>query len=243
MTETLETILRDGFILVFNSETLDVVETARALQEAGVRNMEVTCRIKDAPGKLRALKKALPKFKAGAASLLDVDRRPPGLPSVKEMVDAGADFLVSAVNFRPQTYRDHGGRLPIIPGCGSANEIVTQHQLGANLCKLFPAAQLGGPKFLEAIDPAIHRRVSVMPTGGTTEANIPDYVAAGALVLGGSFSMLSKEEQSDYGRLAAGFKRVKALIDAKRAAKYPALDFKTADLTAFSTLTGRDFNA
>ncbi|MHC4302239.1 MAG: hypothetical protein ACYS7Y_33690 [Planctomycetota bacterium] len=42
---TVGTLLRDGLILVFNQDKLDVVETAKALIEAGVNNMEVTCRI------------------------------------------------------------------------------------------------------------------------------------------------------------------------------------------------------
>ena len=43
---TITTLLRDGLILVFNQDKLDVVKTAEALIKAGVNNMEVTCRIK-----------------------------------------------------------------------------------------------------------------------------------------------------------------------------------------------------
>lgn len=256
LTGTLETLLRDGFVLVFNSETLDVVETGRALIAAGMRNMEVTTRIPGAAGKLGALKRALPGFKAGVASLVDHPRvrarlsaRAAGsAPSVEEAIDAGADFLVSAANFRPETYRAHAGRLPIIPGCGSATEIAAQYDLGANLCKLFPAAQLGGPKFLAALDPAIHRLISVMPTGGVGIENIPDYIAAGALIVGGTFGMAPREalaaaEAGDYAPLAAALRRIKETIDACRAKRYPGLDFKTASLARLEASTGRSFNA
>src|SRR5437899_4040243 len=94
---TLETLVRDGFLLVYNSETLDIVETAKALQKAGISNMEVTCRIRDAAGRLRRLKRELPEFKAGAASLMDFPRArerfnrrsddpTKALPDVAEMV-------------------------------------------------------------------------------------------------------------------------------------------------------------
>ena len=48
VSSTLTTLVRDGFILVYNSETLDIVKAAQALQKAGIDNMEVTCRIADA---------------------------------------------------------------------------------------------------------------------------------------------------------------------------------------------------
>lgn len=258
MQKTIETLLRDGFILVFNSETLDVVKTAQALMDAGIYNMEVTCRIKDAAEKLRTLKREVPEFKAGAASLLDFPQsrarfnaRNPGarsLPSIDEMVEAGADYLVSAVNFSPETYRKYAGKLPIIPGCGTATEIISQYELGATICKLFPAAQAGGVKFLEAVDPAIHKMVSVMPTGGTTSQNIPDYINAGVLLVGGSFSMIEKEtlkainDRQDYKLLATELRKVKDLIDTCRHKKYPTLDFKSATLADFEKATGRDFN-
>jgi len=258
MRKTIETLLHDGFILVFNSETLDVVKTARALLDAGICNMEVTCRIKNAAEKLRTLKREVPEFKAGAASLLDFPQsrerfnvRNPNrnLPSLDEMVDAGADYLVSAVNFRPETYAKYAGKLPIIPGCGTATEIMSQYELGANFCKLFPAAQAGGVKFLEAVDPAIHKMVSVMPTGGTTSQNIPDYITAGVLLVGGSFSMIEKEtlksinDRQDYKLLAAELRKVKDLIDSCRHKKYPSINFKTATLAEIEQATGRDFNA
>jgi len=46
-------------------------KTAQALQKAGVNNMEVTCRIKKPLEKLSRLRKELPDFVAGAASLVD----------------------------------------------------------------------------------------------------------------------------------------------------------------------------
>ena len=68
---TIETLLRDGFILVFNQDKLDVVKTAEALMKAGINNMEVTCRIKQPLEKMSRLRKELPGFATGAASLID----------------------------------------------------------------------------------------------------------------------------------------------------------------------------
>ncbi|MDP6381552.1 MAG: hypothetical protein QF662_09430, partial [Phycisphaerae bacterium] len=65
------TLLRDGFILVFNQDKLDVVKTAEALLGAGVNNMEVTCRIEKPLAKVEQVRSALPGFVVGVASLID----------------------------------------------------------------------------------------------------------------------------------------------------------------------------
>ena len=255
--ETITTLLKDGFILVFNQDRLDIVKTAEALMKAGVNNMEVTCRISRPLQKLSRLRKELPDFAAGVASLIDwpemlkvynkVHPQDP-LPSVQEVVDAGACYLVSAVNFSDASFEKYAGRIPIIPGCGSATEIVSQFSKGANLCKVFPAKQLGGPAFVKAIDPAIHKMISLVPTGGTNPVNIPDYIDAGVLVLGGSFSMIEKAlmkqiiDEQDYTLLAEELTRIKQLIDSVRAGKYPDIDLASASLEQISRTTGRDFN-
>jgi len=254
---TLATLLRDGFILVFNQDKLDIVKTAEALLAAGIKNMEVTCRISRPLEKLSRLRKELPDFVAGSASLIDWPgmlavyndaHRDDPLPTLQQVVDAGACYLVSAVNFSDASFRRFAGRVPMIPGCGSATEVVAQFGMGANLCKVFPAQELGGPAFVKAIDPAIHKMISLVPTGGTNAANIPDYLDAGVLVLGGSFSMIDKAkmqkivDQQDYELLASELTQIKQLIDGQRAAKYRGLDFASASLDQISQKTGRNFN-
>ena len=254
---TITTLLRDGFILVFNQDKLDIVKTAGALIKAGINNMEVTCRISKPLEKLGRLRKELPDFVAGVASLIDspamfdvynkVHPKDP-LPSVQEVADAGACYLVSACNFSDETFKKYAGRTAIIPGCGSVTEIISQFSKGANLCKIFPAKQLGGPAFIKAIDPAIHKTISLVPTGGTNPANIPDYIDAGVLVLGGSFSMIEKPtmkkivDEQDYNSLAEELTKIKQLIDKLRAEKYPDIDFAGASAEQISRITGRNFN-
>jgi len=257
LRSTITTLLRDGFILVFNEDKLDVVRTAEALAKAGINNMEVTCRIKQPLEKLSRLRKELPDFAAGSASLIDspemleiYNKAHPKdpLPSVAQVVDAGACYLVSAINFSDAGFERFAGRIPMIPGCGSATEIVSQFSKGANLCKIFPAKELGGPAFVKAIDPAIHKTISLVPTGGTNAGNIPDYIDAGILVLGGSFSMIEKAtmkkimDERDYGLLADELTRTKQLIDRLRAEKYRDIDFASASVKQISQVTGRNFN-
>jgi len=257
INSTIETLLRDGFILVFNQDKLDIVKTAEALLKAGVSNMEVTCRIKTPLAKIERLRKELPEFVSGAASLIDwpgmldvynaVHPDDP-LPTLQQVVDAGAGYLVSAVNFSDAGYEKFAGRLPMIPGCGTATEVVTQFGKGANMCKIFPARQLGGPAYIKAIDPALHKMISLVPTGGTNAANIPEYVAAGVLVLGASFSMIDKAtmakiiEDQDYDLLSRELAAIKQMIDDHRREMYTQLDFSGVTVEQVGLATGRDFN-
>ncbi len=255
--DTIRTLLKDGFILVFNQDKLDVVKTAEALIKAGINNMEVTCRINKPLEKLERLRKELPDFAAGSASLIDApamlnvyNKANPQdpLPSVQDVVGAGACYLVSAINFREESFERLAGKIAMIPGCGSVTQVVSQFSRGANLCKIFPAKQLGGPGFVKAIDPAIHKIISLVPTGGTNPGNIPDYIDAGVLVLGGSFSMIEKDitkkiiDEQDYNLLAEELARIKQLIDRLRAEKYPDINFAKASVEQISLATGRDFN-
>jgi 2-dehydro-3-deoxyphosphogluconate aldolase/(4S)-4-hydroxy-2-oxoglutarate aldolase len=253
---TLTTILRDSLILVFNEDKLDIVKTAEALTRAGINNMEVTCRIKKPLEKMKRLRKELPDFAAGAASMIDwgmlkiYNKANAGdpLPTVEEVVEAGVSYVVSAANFSDATYKKYAGRMPIIPGCGTVSEILDQFSKGANFCKVFPAKELGGPEFVKAVDPAIHKTISLIPTGGTNAGNIPTYVDAGILAMGGSFSMIDKAvmkkiiDEQNYNLLADEFKKIKQMIDTARAAKWPSIDFTTATVEQISQVTKRNFN-
>ncbi|MHC4736936.1 MAG: hypothetical protein ACYTDW_21170 [Planctomycetota bacterium] len=219
--------------------------------------MEVTCRISKPLEELGRLRKEHPDFVAGVASLIDsqemldvynkVHPQDP-LPSVQEVADAGACYLVSAGNFTDETFKKYAGKIAIIPGCGSVTEIISQFSRGANLCKIFPAKHLGGPAFVKAIDPAIHKTISLVPTGSTNADNIPDYIDVGVLVVGGSFSMIEKTtmkkiiDEQDYALLAEELTKAKQLIDKLRAEKYPDIDFATASIEQISRSTGRNFN-
>jgi 2-dehydro-3-deoxyphosphogluconate aldolase/(4S)-4-hydroxy-2-oxoglutarate aldolase len=254
---TIERLLRDGFILVFNQDKLDVVKTAQALMKAEIYNMEVTCRIRAPLDKIYKLKKEFPQFCIGAASLIDFaamlniynqQHNDDPLPTLEEAVKAEVDYLVSAANFSDEAYSKYAGKVTMIPGCGTATEILEQYSKGANMCKLFPAKELGGPAYIKAIDPALHKLISIIPTGGTTQENIPDYISAGVLVLGGSFSMITKEtfkkiiDEQNYELLSNEIKKVKVLIDACRSKQYHGLDFKSESLYQIYHATGRNFN-
>ena len=136
----------------------------------------------------------------------------------------------------------------MIAGCGTVSEIIEQSARGAHFCKVFPAAQLGGASFIRAIDPAIHNRISLIPTGGTSLGNMGDYISAGVLVLGGSFSMIEEStlkqiiDEQDYALLGNEFKSIKKQIDTLRGGQWPTINWPQVSVAEISQITGRDFN-
>ena len=107
---------------------------------------------------------------------------------------------------------------------------------------------MGGPSYIKAIDPAIHKTISLVPTGGTNAGNIAEYIDAGVLILGASFSMIDKAtmakiiEDQDYELLSRELAAIKQMIDDHRKEKYQNIDFSNVTVEEVSRLTGRNFN-
>ena len=187
-------------------ETLGVIAVVRlpdaarlrdvvaALGQGGVRAIEVTMTVPDAVRIIAGLARTLSsETLLGAGTVLDV-------ATASAVIDAGARFIVSPV-LRPaliQTCHERG--VATMPGCFSPTEILTAHEAGADLIKLFPATALGPQyiKDLRAPLPALR----LVPTGGVTPANAGDWIRAGAVAVGIG-SALVERTVVDQGRFEA----------------------------------------
>jgi 2-dehydro-3-deoxyphosphogluconate aldolase / (4S)-4-hydroxy-2-oxoglutarate aldolase len=147
-----------------------------ALAEGGVRALEVTMTVPRAVDLIRELAPTLPAgFLFGAGTVIDV-------ATAKAVIDAGARFVVSPV-FRPDVIRAcHERDVPAMPGCFSPTEILSAHDAGADIVKVFPATMLG-PQFLKDVRAPLPQ-VKLMPTGGVTLDNAGDWIRAGAVAVG-----------------------------------------------------------
>ena len=147
-----------------------------ALAEGGVRALEVTMTVPRAVDVIRDLAATLPPgFLLGAGTVVDVE-------TAKAVIDAGARFVVGPV-FRPDVIRAcHERDVPAMPGCFSPTEILSAHDAGADIVKVFPATVLG-PQFLKDVRAPLPQ-VKLMPTGGVTLDNAGDWIRAGAVAVG-----------------------------------------------------------
>ena len=134
------------------------------------------------------------KLILGVGSVLDA-------PTAALYIAAGADFIVAPI-FDEQTARLCNKRkIPYMPGCGSVTEISRAEELGVEVVKIFPGAQVGGPGFIKAVrGPMPWTRL--MPTGGVdaTKESIESWIKAGACAVGLGSKLVAKElvDKGDY---------------------------------------------
>jgi 2-dehydro-3-deoxyphosphogluconate aldolase/(4S)-4-hydroxy-2-oxoglutarate aldolase len=182
-----------------------------ALAIGGVRALELTMTIPGAVELIREITPTLPNgFLVGAGTVTDAD-------TARAVIDAGAQFVVGPV-LRPDIIRAcHERDIPAMPGCFSPTEILTAHEAGADIVKVFPATMLG-PQFIRDVRAPLPQ-VKLMPTGGVTLDNAGEWVRAGAVAVGVG-SALVDVKAIDAGRfdvVTANARRVIASVSDARA--------------------------
>lgn len=167
---------------------IDDPGTARTLGDAlakgGLRCAEVTFRTAGAESALRSMAED-PSLLVGAGTVVTPQQ-------VDRAVDAGARFIVSP-GFSTAVVRhckDLG--VPVFPGAATATEIMAALEEGLDIVKFFPAEPLGGLKMIAALA-APFTTVRIIPTGGITAAQLPEYLGArSVLAVGGSWMVAPK---------------------------------------------------
>jgi 2-dehydro-3-deoxyphosphogluconate aldolase/(4S)-4-hydroxy-2-oxoglutarate aldolase len=118
---------------------------------------------------------------------------------VEEAKQAGARYIVSPhLDDSLAQAMISTGLLTMI-GALTPSEVVRAHNLGSDVVKLFPGS-LGGPAYLKALrGPFPH--IPMMPTGGVSQDNIGEWLAAGAIAVGAGSNLcpiaLAKEGRFD----------------------------------------------
>jgi 2-dehydro-3-deoxyphosphogluconate aldolase/(4S)-4-hydroxy-2-oxoglutarate aldolase len=181
-----------------------------AMAAGGVRALEVTMTVPRAVEMIRELAPTLPDgFLLGAGTVVDPQ-------TARAVIDAGASFVVGPV-FRPDVIAVcHEHDVPAMPGCFSPTEILTAHESGADIVKVFPATALG-PQFLKDVRAPLPQ-IKLMPTGGVTLDNAGEWIRAGAVAVGVG-SALVDAKAIDAGRfdvITDNARRVVASVAAAR---------------------------
>jgi len=154
----------------------DALFVAREMLEYGIPVVELTTTIPDAARVIAELSKTNPHLMVGAGTVLDIE-------TAKACVDAGAVFVTSPgldpkiVDFTVK----HG--LCAIPGALTPTEIMMAQNAGADMIKVFPCAQVGGPAYIRAMR-APFPHVPIVASGGVDQITAADFLRAGAQALG-----------------------------------------------------------
>jgi 2-dehydro-3-deoxyphosphogluconate aldolase / (4S)-4-hydroxy-2-oxoglutarate aldolase len=200
-----------GVVAVIRMKDPDKVRAVvDAIAEGGVRAIEVTMTVPGALGLIAALAPKMPSgFLFGAGTVLD------GITAA-QVIDAGAQFIVSPVFRRSLIIACHERGVPVTPGCFTPTEILEAWDAGADIVKVFPATALG-PGYIRDVRAPLPQ-VKLMPTGGVTVENAGEWIKAGAVAVGVGSALLDTKaiEAGDYGVLRAKAERIVANVRVAR---------------------------
>lgn len=181
-----------GLVPVFYHKDPDVCkEVVNACYKGGVRLFEFTNRGDFAHQVFAELSKwsadHCPEMILGVGSVIDS-----GTASM--YLSLGANFVVSPLIDEATARVCNRHKVAWSPGCGSVTEIGRAHELGAEVVKIFPGLQVGGPGFVKAVLGPMPW-TSIMPTGGVSpdEENLKAWFEAGVTCVGMGSLLFPKE--------------------------------------------------
>ena len=213
----LNTMLETGLVPVFYQADVEVAKKiVAACAEGGGRAVEFTNRGDRAWNVFTELsayvERAHPEVILGVGSVVDA-------PTAALYIASGANFVVGPV-LNPEVARTCNRRkVAYCPGCGSVSEISAAEELGVEIVKVFPGAEVGGPAFVKAVrGPMPWTRI--MPTGGVeaTAESVRAWIQAGTSCLGIGGSLVRKEwvAAGDYAAISSQVRRVREWIEEAR---------------------------
>ncbi len=190
---TLRAMMETGMVPVFYNSSPEISrQVVTACYDGGVRVFEFTNRgdyaheVFEEVNKYAA--KECPDMILGAGSVID--------PATAALyIQLGANFIVGPC-YNPEIPAVCNRRLiPYIPGCGSVTEIGTAQAAGCDVCKIFPAGNVGGPSFVKNIKAPMPWS-QIMATGAVepTEENLVAWMKAGTACVGMGSKLFPKEE-------------------------------------------------
>ena len=181
--QVLDAIVSTGMVPVYYNKDVEIAkQVVKACYEGGVRAFEFTNRGDFAHEVFAELikfaTKECPELVLGVGSIVDA-----GTASL--YLQLGANFVVGPL-FNPEIAKVCNRRLvPYTPGCGSVSEIGFAQEVGCDLCKIFPAGNVGGPSFVKNIKAPMPWSM-IMATGAVepTEENLSAWFKAGVTCVG-----------------------------------------------------------
>jgi 2-dehydro-3-deoxyphosphogluconate aldolase/(4S)-4-hydroxy-2-oxoglutarate aldolase len=160
----------------------DAAAIARAVVGGGIRAVEITATVPNAPALVAEL---VTEFGAdalvGAGTVLTPDQ-------VTEFVAAGARFVLSPVLNHDVVAAAHAAGIVVIPGALTPTEVAAAAALGVAAVKVYPAASVGVGHVRALRD--VMPDVRFVPTGGIGPGDATEWLAAGAAAvgIGGAFT-------------------------------------------------------
>ncbi len=211
-SEVMNRLMSEGLIPVIRVATAsEAMAVANAVKEGGVSFIEITMSVRGAIDVIEELSR---QYKdaiiMGAGTILDPE-------TARSALLAGAQFIVSPTINLDVIQLCHRYGAVVIPGAMTPTEILTAWEAGADMVKVFPAAQLGGPSYIKALRGPLPQ-ILLAPTGGVNLQNAGAFIQAGAAALGVGGEMVDKKAVKE-GNFSIITENARAYLKAIRAAR------------------------
>jgi 2-dehydro-3-deoxyphosphogluconate aldolase/(4S)-4-hydroxy-2-oxoglutarate aldolase len=172
--EILAFITEVGIVpIVRTSSAETAIQAVEAIYAGGIRAAEITMTV---PGAIHALEKVADRFGGkivlGAGTVLDPE-------TARACMLAGAEFFVTP-SLRLSTIEMAKRYSKVIcTGALTPTEVLTAWEAGADVVKIFPCGNVGGPKYIKALKGPFPQ-IEMIPTGGVNLETTGDFLKAGA---------------------------------------------------------------
>lgn len=186
-----------GMIPVFFHNDIEVCkEVVQACYKGGARLFEFVNRgdyAHEVFGELNKwVAKECPEMMMGVGSIIDAG-------TTALYIQLGANFVVSPILNAEMAKVCNRRKVAWSPGCGSLTEISYAEELGAEVVKIFPGEQVGGPEFVKAVKGPCPWS-SIMPTGGVKpdKENLKSWFDAGVHCVGMGSQLMIKNANGSF---------------------------------------------
>lgn len=199
-----------GVLPAVTFETTDaVLKLAETFIAEGLRIIEVPLRTTVALEAISLLRKNFEKeLSVGVGTVLNKQQ-------LHDAINAGAMFgLAPGLNKNVLTAASKLNFL-FIPGVMTPSDIEAALELNCKLVKVFPIDQIGGVKFLRAMEgPYAHTQIQYIPMGGVGIANMADYLSLKQVPAVGGSWLATKEmlKEQNYAGIRTKVKEAMKII-------------------------------
>ena len=163
----------------------DAHYAAEAITHAGIPIVEITMTVPGALELISHLVHSHPGIVVGAGTVLDTE-------TARRCVDAGAVFL-TAPSFNPAIVEfATKEKIVVLPGALTPTEVVAAWSAGADFVKVFPCAQVGGDKYIKALNAALPQ-IPLIAAGGVNQQTAANFILAGAIAIGVGTELIPTE--------------------------------------------------
>jgi 2-dehydro-3-deoxyphosphogluconate aldolase / (4S)-4-hydroxy-2-oxoglutarate aldolase len=157
------------------SSAKTAINVAEAAARGGLQALELTFTTAKTAEALEQLRETLPQLLLGVGQVANAAQ-------AEEAVRDGAQFLSSNHLAEDVLRIARKWNVPYIPGVLTPNEIAQAQRLNCTIFNLFPVKSLGGINYLASLR-AVAPDLQLLVSGDLSAAEVPSYLAAGALAV------------------------------------------------------------